>query len=82
MSYLQAYEVTLGIDDVPSVVKLDDTMPNVSDWKSAVETAMLLAQMQTPLANIEMLEYKEYVPDEFVGIDYAYPIPLTINQCV
>jgi len=79
MSYLQAYEVTLGIDDVPSVVKLDDTMPNVSDWKSAVETAMLLAQMQTPLANIEMLECKEYVPDEFVGIDYAYPIPLTIN---
>jgi len=26
-----------------------------------------------------MLECKEYVPDEFVGIDYAYPIPLTIN---
>ena len=79
MSYIQAYEVTIGIDDVPSVVNLDDTMPNVNDWKSAVETAMLLAQMQTPLANIEMLECKEYVPDEFSGIDYAYPIPLTIN---
>ena len=79
MSYLQAYEVTLGIDDMPSIVSLDDTMPNVSDWKSAVETAMLLAQIQSPLASIEMLSCKEYTPDEFTGIDYAYPIPMVVQ---
>tara|TARA_R100001377_G_scaffold39079_1_gene21786 strand:- start:237 stop:476 length:240 start_codon:yes stop_codon:yes gene_type:complete len=79
MSYLKAYEITLEIDGNSSVITLDDTMPSVRDWKSAIETAMLLVKMQKPSANVELLDCSEYVPDEFTGIDYAYPVPLVIQ---
>jgi len=26
-----------------------------------------------------MLSCKEYTPDEFTGIDYAYPIPMVVQ---
>ena len=79
MSYLKAYEITLEIDGNSSVITLDDTMPSVSNWKTAVETSILMVKMQKPAANVTLRDCAEYIPDEFVGIDYAYPVPLTIQ---
>ena len=30
-----AYEVTLEVDGLESVVQLDDTYPSINDWKTA-----------------------------------------------
>ena len=34
---VMAYEVTLAIDSKNTIVKLDDTYPSVSDWRTASE---------------------------------------------
>ena len=75
MSYLKAYTVTLDIDGEHKLVRLDDTFPSVTDAKSAMSTAMILAQLKQLDSEISLIECIEYVPSELEGIKYAYPIP-------
>ena len=79
MAYLKAYDVTLDIDDQASVFMLDNTMPSVHDWVSAVETATLLAKMDRPSASVSLLDCKEYVPSGLSNIEYFYPSPMVIQ---
>ena len=79
MSYLKAYDVTLMIDGQQSVLNLDNTMPSVHNWVSAIETATLVVKMNKPSAKIDLLDCKEYVPLGLDNIEYFYPSPTTIQ---
>lgn len=61
-----AYEVTLEIDGIESVVQLDDTYPSVEDWKTATHFAMMLARHNHPDAvHIELVSVAEYEAEEY-----------------
>ena len=75
MSYLKAYDIALDIDGERRLVKLDDTFPSVHDSNSAINTAMLLVQVKQPTSVVSMIDCAEYVPSEFKGIKYSYPVP-------
>jgi len=36
---------------------------------------MLLVQVKQPASVISLIDCTEYVPSEFDGIEYAYPVP-------
>lgn len=77
---INAYEVTLDIDGVESVVQLDDTYPAVEDWKTATHFAIMMAQHMHPEAvNIDLISVSEYEAEEFAEYDYIHPAPLAIH---
>jgi PHD/YefM family antitoxin component YafN of YafNO toxin-antitoxin module len=75
-----AYEVTLEIDGVESVVQLDDTYPSIEDWKSATHFALLMARHNHPDAvNIDLVSVSEYEAEEYEEYDYIYPTPVALQ---
>ncbi|MAJ44490.1 MAG: hypothetical protein CBC83_04640 [Flavobacteriales bacterium TMED123] len=76
---LKAYDISLLINGEYKYLTLDDTIPSVNDWKSAVETSMMLVKMDDSDAIVDLLDVKEHTPNEFIGIKYAYPVPLVIQ---
>lgn len=75
-----AYEVTLDIDGVESVVQLDDTYPSIECWKSATHFALLMARHNHPDAvNIDLLSVSEYEAEEYEEYDYIYETPVQLQ---
>jgi PHD/YefM family antitoxin component YafN of YafNO toxin-antitoxin module len=75
-----AYEVTLEVDGLESVVQLDDTYPSINDWKTATHFAMLLARHNHPDAvNIELVSVSEYESEEYEDYDYIFPSPVKLQ---
>ena len=75
-----AYEVTLEVDGLESVVQLDDTYPSINDWKTATHFAMLLARHNHPDAvNIELVSVSEYESEEYEDYDYIFPSPIKLQ---
>lgn len=77
---INAYEVTMEIDGIESVVQLDDTYPSVNDWKTATHFALLLARHNHPDAvHIELVSVSEYEAEEYAEYDYIYPTPISMH---
>jgi len=73
---VMAYEVTLEIDGVKSVVSLDDTYPAVENWNTATEFAIYMAMHDYPDSTIEFIDCAEYVHKEYTNYGYIHPAPL------
>tara|TARA_R110001632_G_scaffold115534_1_gene226986 strand:- start:488 stop:724 length:237 start_codon:yes stop_codon:yes gene_type:complete len=76
---VMAYDVTLEIDGVTSVVSLDDTYPAVNEWVTATEFAIHMAMHDHPDANIEFIDCAEYVHEEYTQYGYIQDAPLTLQ---
>ena len=76
---VMAYDITLEIDNVKSVVKLDGTYPAVNDWKSATEFAIYMAQHDHPDKHIEFMDCAEYVHEEYTSYGYIHSAPTTVQ---
>lgn len=77
---INAYEITLEVDGLESVVELDDTYPSVNDWKTATHFAMMLARHSHPEAvHIELVSVAEYEAEEYEEYDYIYPSPVVLH---
>lgn len=75
-----AYEVTLEVDGLESVVQLDDTYPSVNDWKTATHFAMMLARHNHPDAvHIELVSVSEYESEEYEDYGYIFPSPVILQ---
>ena len=79
MAYLKAYTITLVVDGAERVFNLDNTLPTIDDWATAVKTAILLVKMSDHSAGVDLLSCKEYVPLGLDNIEYFYPLPLVIQ---
>ena len=76
---VMAYDVTLEIDNVKSVVKLDGTYPAVNDWKSATEFAIHMAMHDYPGCRIDFIDCAEYVHEEYTSYGYIHSTPIAVQ---
>jgi|TARA_R100001460_G_scaffold48659_2_gene86744 hypothetical protein len=72
------YEVGLLVDGVEKLIECDDTYPDVHDWKTAVEFAMLLIKHGSPHSKVELLFSKDFESEEYEGYDYIHSTPPVI----
>ena len=70
-----AYEVTVEVDKVKSIIKLDDTYPAVNDWLSATNFAM----HDHPDAIVDFMDCAEYEHQEYTQWGYIHEAPLTLQ---
>ena len=77
---VMAYDVTLELDGVESVVQLDDTYPSIRDWKTATEFAIQLARHIHPdVVHIDFVDCKEFRLEEFDKYDYVHEAPYVLQ---
>ena len=74
-----AYDVTLEIDGVASVVTLDTTYPAANSWDSAVEFAINMAIHDHPGPNIEVLDCAADVHAEYTNYGYIHDAPMVLQ---
>lgn len=72
---VMAYEVTLTIDSKNIIVKLDDTYPSVSDWRSASEFAILMMKRSEPDSEVEFVDCTERVHEIYSSWGYISETP-------
>ena len=76
---VMAYEITLEIDGINSIVMLDDTYPAVRDWVTATEFAIHLALHDHPDAIVDFVDCAEYEHKEYTKWGYIHEAPLTLQ---
>ena len=76
---VMAYEVTVEIDKVKSIIKLDDTYPAVNDWVSATNFAIQLAMHDHPDANVDFLDCAEYEHMDYSKWGYIHEAPIRLQ---
>ena len=74
-----AYDITLEIDGVKSVVNLDDTYPAVSCWNTATDFAIHMALHDHPGTQIEFIDCAEYVHEEYTKYGYIHDAPMVLQ---
>ena len=76
---VMAYDVTLEIDGVTSIVSLDDTYPAVDGWATATEFAVHMAMHDHPDANVEFIDCAEYVHEEYTQYGFIHDTPVVLQ---
>lgn len=71
------YHITLTIDGVSKVFKLDDTYPTVNDWHSATEFTINMAKNSYPKAEVEFIDCASRVHEIYSKWGNISEAPLT-----
>ncbi len=77
---VMGYDITLEVDGVESVVQLDDTYPQVCDWRSATEFAIHLADHMHPEAKkIAFVDCAEFELEEYKPYGFIHECPMALQ---
>ena len=76
---VMAYEVTLAIDSENTIIKLADTYPSVSDWRTASEFAIHMMMRSKPDSRVEFVDCSERVHEVYSSWGYISETPPSIQ---